>query len=107
MPNAAPPSRPKPEVPSLEQLLSTNLSRARALSEERFEKGKESIRREPVKAVLYAAGAGYLLRILPVGALFKTFVGVGLALVRPAAVLYLAAKACLYLERAQGPRRGG
>lgn len=41
-------------------------------------------RREPAKAVISAFGAGFLLNLLPLGAITAAIVGIAFALVRPA-----------------------
>lgn len=43
---------------------------------------------EPEKALLWAAGGGYLLRMLPVAGLLSALVRVLLSLLKPAALVY-------------------
>lgn len=51
-------------------------------------------RREPTKAVISAFGAGFLLNLLPLGAIVAAIVGIALALVRPALLFLGLFKAC-------------
>jgi len=51
-------------------------------------------RREPLKAVVSAFGAGFLINLLPLGAIAAALVGIAMALVRPALLLLGLVKAC-------------
>jgi hypothetical protein len=44
--------------------------------------------RNPEKALLWAFGCGYLLRMLPIGEIFQAITRVLFALVKPAALVY-------------------
>jgi len=58
----------------------------------RLQEGESYVRQEPWKAVLYASAVGYILRILPLGAIARSFVRILLIALKPAAFLYGAAK---------------
>ncbi|MDZ4288993.1 MAG: hypothetical protein U0984_13585 [Prosthecobacter sp.] len=67
---------------------------------------EDCVRQAPLKSVLAAAAAGYLLRHVPVRALIVANVRLLTALAPPALVLYGAAKVYEYLqEQAVQPRR--
>jgi len=51
--------------------------------EEWTQRADEFARREPAKAVVSAFGAGFLLNLLPLGAIVGALVGIAFSLVRP------------------------
>ena len=51
-------------------------------------------RREPARATLSAFGAGFLLNLLPLGAIAAALVGIAFSLVRPALLFLGVYKAC-------------
>lgn len=84
---------------SLEEMIGHRLSGARSTFEQSLHEGEEYIRREPVRAVLWAMGAGYLLRLLPIGAVFSAITGLLLTMLRPAALFFAVAKGWEMLQR--------
>ena len=48
-----------------------------------FKKADDYARHEPTKAVISAAGAGFLLNLLPIGAIVGALAGVAFAMARP------------------------
>lgn len=63
----------------------------------------EFARREPAKAVASAFGAGFLINLLPLGAVVGTLVAVAFALMRPV-LLFLGLMKAFELTRAKFPR---
>lgn len=59
---------------------------------------------QPEKALLWAAGGGYLLRMLPLTGLFGGLIRVLLALLKPAVLIYGAVKVWQKAERFIAPR---
>lgn len=57
-------------------------------------RAEDFARREPAKAVVSAVGAGFLLNLLPLGAIAGAAVGVAFSLVRPALLFLGILKAC-------------
>ncbi len=53
-------------------------------------------RREPTTAIASAFGAGFLLNLLPLGAIAAALVGVAFSFVRPALLFLGVLKACEY-----------
>ena len=51
-------------------------------------------RREPVKAVVSAFGAGFLLNLLPIGAIVGAVTGIAFAMARPVLLFLGLLKAC-------------
>ena len=51
-------------------------------------------RREPMKAVVSAFGAGFLINLLPIGALVGAITGIAFAMARPALLFLGLLKAC-------------
>jgi hypothetical protein len=49
-----------------------------------LDKADDSARRHPTKAVAYAAGLGFFLNLLPIGAILGGLVAISFALLRPA-----------------------
>lgn len=50
--------------------------------------GEEYVKQFPTKSVLYALGAGFVLRLLPIGALVAALVRLALFALRPALLIY-------------------
>lgn len=50
--------------------------------------GEEYVKQFPAKSVLYALGAGFVLRLLPIGALIGALVRLALFALRPALFIY-------------------
>ena len=61
-------------------------------------------RQEPTKAVVSAAGAGFLINLLPIGAIAGGLIGVGFAMVRPALLFLGLLKAFEFLN-AKSPKQ--
>lgn len=79
--------------PTVEESICSKWSEARGALEGRLLDGENYVREEPLKAVAYAAAAGYVLRILPITAILRSFIRVILMALKPAIVVYGAAKA--------------
>src|SRR5690348_6384753 len=77
---------------SFEHLIQDQISNTRALIDDNVREAEAFVRRDPTKAILWAVGAGYLLRMLPVTAIINAFVRALLAMIRPAALLFGVAK---------------
>lgn len=67
-----------------------------------MERSEDFARREPAKAVVSAFGAGFLLNMLPLGAIAAALVGIAFSLVRPALLFLGLLKAVEYC-RTQTP----
>lgn len=89
---------------SIEEKIGHRLTEARTTMEQTLHEGEEYVRREPTRAILWAMGAGYLLRLLPIGAIFGALGGLFRAILRPAALFYVAAKGWEMVERSSGRR---
>ncbi len=50
--------------------------------------GEEYVKQFPTKSVLYALGAGFVLRLLPIGALVGAIVRLAIFALRPALFIY-------------------
>ncbi len=87
-------------APSIEECVCNKWNDVSEAAMTRLRDGESYVREEPLKAVVYAAAAGYVLRILPVGAMVRSFIRVALFAVKPAALVYGAAKAYEVLTRA-------
>lgn len=85
--------------PTVEQTIVASLKSLRLNVEDRLRVSEQTIRREPLKAVLCAFAAGYVIRILPLGGILRLLAGLGLAGVRPLALFYGAAKVKELLQR--------
>jgi hypothetical protein len=59
-----------------------------------MQRADEFARREPTKAVISAFGAGFLLNLLPLGAIVGALVSIAFTLVRPALLFLGLVKAC-------------
>ena len=81
-----------PANPTVEQCLCEKWSEVRSAATARFQEGENFVRQQPLQAVAMAAGMGYVLRILPLGSIVSSLVRVCLAALKPAALLYGAAK---------------
>lgn len=57
-------------------------------------RAEDFARREPMRATVSAFGAGFLLNLLPLGAIASALVGVAFSLVRPALLFLGLFKAC-------------
>ncbi|MEO7933009.1 MAG: hypothetical protein ABIT76_07615 [Chthoniobacterales bacterium] len=86
-------------VPTIEECVCQKWSDVREAALARLRDGESYVREEPLKAVAYAAAAGYVLRILPIGAIVRSAIRVVLFAVKPAALVYGAAKAYEVLAR--------
>ncbi len=97
-------------APTIEEYVCNKWNDVREVATTRLRNGESYVREEPLKAVAYAAAAGYVLRILPVGAMVRSLIRVVLFAVKPAALVYGAAKAYEVLARpnnAPTPIAGG
>ena len=72
---------------------------ARAGLDRRLESAADYARMEPEKALASALAAGYVLRMLPLNGILRVMLRLGLALLKPAALIYGGAK---LFERARG-----
>lgn len=77
---------------TLEQTLGDQFTSGRSAVEDTFRGAETYVRDEPIKAVLWAVAAGYLLRLLPVAAIINAVVRALVAMIKPVAFLYGAAK---------------
>ena len=59
-----------------------------------LDRADEFARREPARATVAAFGAGFLLNLLPLGAIAAALTGVAFSLVRPALLFFGLLKAC-------------
>ena len=71
--------KPLPTPPKLDDLM---------------ERADDFARREPARATLSAFGAGFLLNLLPLGAIAAALVAIAFSLVRPALLFLGLFKAC-------------
>jgi len=62
--------------------------------DELLHRAEDYARREPTRATVSAFGAGFLLNLLPLGAIAGALVGVAFSLVRPALLFLGLFKAC-------------
>lgn len=51
-------------------------------------RGEDYVRQFPTQSVLYAVGAGFLLRILPLAALLRVLLRLALSALKPALLIY-------------------
>jgi hypothetical protein len=65
-----------------------------------LDQADEFARREPVKAVVSAFGAGFLLNLLPLGAIVGAATGIAFAMARPVLLFLGLLKACDLLRNA-------
>jgi hypothetical protein len=66
-------------------------------------RGDDFTQREPIKAVATAAGLGFLLSFLPVGAILGRLIGASLVLVRPGLLLLGFLKAAEHFAASPSP----
>jgi hypothetical protein len=59
-----------------------------------LDQADEYARREPVKAVVSAFGAGFLINLLPIGAIVGALTGIAFAMARPVLLFLGLLKAC-------------
>jgi hypothetical protein len=84
---------------TIEESISEKWSETRSTLDQYLRDGEEFVRAEPLKAVAYAAATGYVLRMLPVGTILGGLVSIVLAAVKPAALVYGAAKGYEIINR--------
>lgn len=84
---------------SMEEGAKILLSDAKQCLRSRYEKCEARIRRSPVKAVLGATAAGYLLHRLPVRAILVTQMRVLASLTPPVLLLFGAAKLYEFMRK--------
>jgi hypothetical protein len=77
------PKRSQPKPPKLDDLMS---------------QADDFARREPATAVASAFGAGFLLNLLPLGAIAAALVGIAFALAKPLLLMLGVVKACEYFR---------
>ena len=80
--------QPRNPPPKLDQLL---------------QRADDFARREPARATLSAFGAGFLLNLLPLGAIAAAIVGIAFSLVRPALLFLGLFKACEFYRSKTQP----
>ena len=71
-----------------EGFIQDNFDNARAGVERSMKDVVAYAQLQPEKALLWAAGSGYLLRMLPLGGILGAFIRLLLALLKPAALVY-------------------
>lgn len=91
--------RHTPNGGSLESSVGTLVRGASDNLHHRYAECEEQVRKSPSSALLCAVAVGYLLRNLPIAALVSGVMRLLLALVRPAAFLFIAAKLFEILQR--------
>ena len=79
-----------------------NPSKSPAPLEGLLERADEFARREPARATVSAFGAGFLINLLPLGAIASALVGIAFTLVRPALLFLGLLKACEFC-RSENP----
>ena len=84
---------------TIEESISGKWLETRSTLDQYLRDGEEYVRAEPLKAVAYAAATGYVLRMLPVGTIVGGLLSLALAAVKPAALVYGAAKGYELLNR--------
>ena len=62
--------------------------------DELLQRAEDFARRDPTRATVSAFGAGFLLNLLPLGAIAAALVGIAFALLRPALLFLGLFKAC-------------
>ena len=77
---------------SSETICDDTVDRITIFTDERVQRARSYTRESPLKALGCAAVIGYLLRVLPVRALIGALVDLAFVLMRPAAMLFGAAK---------------
>lgn len=65
---------------------------------ELMEKTASEVRKEPVKAIIWAFFVGIFLTVFPVGRILRLVIGVAVSLVRPALLLLGVKKFCEEIE---------
>ena len=68
-----------------------------------MQRADDFARREPARATLSAFGAGFLLNLLPLGAIAAALVGIAFSLVRPALLFLGLLKACEFYRTKSQP----
>ena len=68
-----------------------------------MQRADDFARREPARATLTAFGAGFLLNLLPLGAIASALVGIAFSLVRPALLFLGLFKACEFYRAKTQP----
>ena len=84
---------------SVEESICEKWSETRSTLTEYLKDGESYVRVEPLKAVAFAAAAGYVLRMLPLGLIFTGIIRILLAAIKPAALVYGAAKSYEVIAR--------
>ena len=69
-----------------------------------LDRADEYARHEPVKAVISAFGAGFLINLLPVGAIVGAITGIAFAMARPVLLFLGLLKACDLARSASKPQ---
>jgi len=88
---------------SLEGEMITEFHKACEKTQERVAEGEAFVRQEPTKAMIYAVGVGYFLHFLPIGGIVRGVTGVAVWALRPALLVYGAAKMFSLLGRVCDP----
>ena len=73
---------------TLEDGVASAFKSVRENASRRLESYESSVREDPTNSILWAAAAGYVLRILPITALFAFVLRLLLAMVKPAALIF-------------------
>ena len=80
-------------TPTVEESICQKWDDVCSAANSRLKDGEAFVRDEPMKAVGYALAIGYVLRMLPVLSIFSLFLRFLVTLLKPAALVYGAAKA--------------
>ncbi|HEX8371441.1 MAG TPA: hypothetical protein VF585_01570 [Chthoniobacterales bacterium] len=83
----------QPSSPTIEQCVCERWDKITTATTQCVTDAEAYARQEPLKAIAYAAAGGYVLRILPVAAILGSVIRLVLMLLKPAALVYGAAKA--------------
>lgn len=103
--NSKEPLPPSPSaLENSEGFIAANLTAVRTSLERSVKDAAAYAQLQPAKALLYAVGAGYLLRMLPLSGIVGALIRALLALVKPAALLYGAAKVWQKAQPLVAPR---
>jgi len=82
---------------TLESPFTREIDHLRCVGHTTLSEGESRIRREPLKAIAFAAGAGYLICLLPLGAIVRAIASLLIAALLPVAILCGAARVLMTL----------
>lgn len=88
-----------PQGATIEGKIGAWVQDTRTVLQRRCEECEEEVRKSPSRSMLTAVGVGYLLRMLPLTAIIAALLHLVFALIRPAVLLFCAAKAYDLLQQ--------